>query len=309
MRTSKRKTTTMFLEGAVLCGALMLAGGVRARQDTHPGAAGAPATLQAPLARGKKLILKDGGDLLVSSYEIQGERLRYYSTERSEWEEIPAANVDWEATRKAEAEAAHEQEAVVAKLRASETARQAETIEVDASIEAAPGVFLPPGEGLFYVEGHRVMPLTQAATDEKMDKRRMLEQVLVPIPIVPSRRNVVLKGTQAGFRITNRQPEFFIRTGDGHEPQIELIQARVRKNGRLIENLDTLFKQQSAQRKTIPLQSWELAHGVYRLTLGVPLEKGEYALAEVVTGQELNLLVWDFGVDPPAAKTAKPSAH
>ena len=56
-----------------------------------------------PATRGKKLVLKDGNFQLVRSYERNGQKVRYLSAERGDWEEIPAAMVDWEATAKAAA--------------------------------------------------------------------------------------------------------------------------------------------------------------------------------------------------------------
>ena len=53
------------------------------------------------IAQGKKLVLKDGNFQLVREYQRTGERVKYFSTERADWEEIPAAMVDWEATAKA----------------------------------------------------------------------------------------------------------------------------------------------------------------------------------------------------------------
>ena len=50
----------------------------------------------------QKLFLKDGTYQLVSSYEVHGDRVRYYSVERSAWEEIPTSLVDLEATKRSE---------------------------------------------------------------------------------------------------------------------------------------------------------------------------------------------------------------
>jgi hypothetical protein len=41
-----------------------------------------------------KLFLKDGDFHLVREYQVQGDRVRYYSTERGDWEEIPLSLVD-----------------------------------------------------------------------------------------------------------------------------------------------------------------------------------------------------------------------
>jgi len=263
----------------------------------------APKTAPA-LPRGKKLILKGGDFQLVREYKVEGDRVRYYSLDSRQWEEMPAALVDWDATRKVETEEARADAARVAKVHALEEARKGEMLDIDASLEAAPNVFIPPGDGAYVFEGKAVVPLVPAETDVKNDKGRTLKQVLVPIPIVPSRRSVSIQGTRAKLRITTSQPEFYVRTADAHEPEMQLIRTKAKGYTRFIENIDTLFKEETAKAVTLPMQRWLIARGVYRFTLGEPLPAGEYALAEIVQAEGISVYVWDFGVDSsgPAAK-------
>ncbi len=259
--------------------------------------------MPAALPKGKKLYLKDGNFQLVRAYERQGDRVRYYSVERSAWEEIPAEMVDWEATGTAEAEEEKRKQESVAKLRAAQAAERATEVEVDASIEVAPGVFLPGGEGAFAVEGRQVTPMPQASANAKLDKGRLLTQILVPIPVVPTRQKIQVAGKHAALRVTTAQPEFYMRTADAREPEMEVVRAEVKGDTRLIEFLSTqVTGQRREKRKTVSLQRWQVAKGVYRLTLSQSLEAGEYVLAEILP-EGMNLYVWDFGVDSASAGT------
>lgn len=254
----------------------------------------------------QKLVMKDGSSQLVSSYQIQGDRVRYFSVDRSEWEEIPASQIDWPATKAAEAAETKDQESLRAKVKADQAAAAAMMpLDVDASLEVLPGVFLPPGEGFFILDGRAIFPLKQSEAVAKNSKGQMLKRMIVPVPVIPARTSVDLPGRRASFRITNRTPEFYLRTKDAVEPQIELIRAPVKGDRRHIENIDSLFGQHTNNGKTVGMQLWPVAKGVYRYTLGQALAPGEYALAEFSV-EGMDLFVWDFGVDAAPKERAEP---
>ena len=263
-----------------------------------------PAPKAPTTSRGQKLMLKDGSFQLVREYAVQGDRVRYYSLDRSQWEEIPADLVDWDATGKVAAQEQQREAAIVARVHNQEAARLATPLDIDASLEVAPRIFLPPGAGLFAFDGKAVLPLPQAETNSKLSKRHFLEQVMVPVPIIPTRHNVSIHGLHAKLRLRTDQPEFYMRTADARTPQMQLIHAKAHGENRQIEKVDELFGQQRAAGDTISMQRWEIARGVYRFTLSKPLAPGEYALAEVITDEGMSLYVWDFGVDAAPASEA-----
>ncbi|GAC1701284.1 MAG: hypothetical protein NVS9B4_04310 [Candidatus Acidiferrum sp.] len=280
------------------------------------------ANIPATLPRGKKLVLKDGTYHLVSSYEKNGERVRYFSVERSEWEELPASLVDWDATSKAEAEVKRDSAALVEKVHKQEIASRAEAVaDIDASLQVTPGVFLPPGEGMFVVEDGHVFQLEQAGSELRRDKKRLLEQMISPIPIVPGKQNVQLPGRRAKMRITAKNVEFYLREAPPDPdrvtpiqkssrpgesgPEMELVRAVIKGGNRQLESIQILFgREKIPDRKTISVQRWEIAPTVFRFTLGATLEPGEYALAEILP-DGMNLFVWDFGVDAASGAAFK----
>src|SRR5713226_10403802 len=274
---------------------------------------GAPAGVTG-LPRGKKLVLKDGNFQLERGYSRNGERVRYLSADRGDWEEIAAAMVEWDATARAEAAEKDEEEALAKRVHAQEQAQRIEMVmDVDASLQVAPGVFLPPGEGMFLIQGKSVTPLDQVGSEVKTDKKQFLKQVLSPIPIVPSKQNVRIPGAKAKTRVTATQVEFYLREAPPDPdrttpivkssrpgesgPEVELVRATVKSNKRQLESIRSLFgEQMEEKRATISIQRWEIAPTVFRFTLSEPLPPGEYALAEVLP-DGMNLFVWDFGVD------------
>ena len=271
--------------------------------------------------RSKKLMLKDGSFQLVREYQRNGERVRYFSAERGAWEELPAAMVDWNATAKAEAAAAKEQDALLKEVhRQQEAQRVDQPMDVDASLPVAPGTYLPTGEGMFVLEGKSVTPLNQVGAEVRNDKKQVLKQVLSPVPIVPSKRNVEIPGAKAVRRVNSQRPEFYLREAPPDPdapsairkssrpgesgPEIELVRLSVKGSRRQIESIRSLFGEKlSEDRNVMAVQRWDIAKDVYRFTLGQDLAAGEYAFVEILP-DGVNLYVWDFGVDRNAAETA-----
>ncbi len=278
-------------------------------RDTFPG--GAP--------NGKKLILKDGNFQLVREYQRNGDRVRYYSLERGDWEEIPASFIDWAATQKAEAATAARDKAALEKLRKQEEISRVDmALDVDASLQTASGVFLPAGEGMFAVEGKKTTLLEQAASEAHRDKKQFLKQIAIPLPTVTTKTNIELPGGHASTRLDPSHLEFYLREAPPDPdrntpirqssrpgesgPEVELVRATVKGNKRILEQIKSLFgEQMDTSRKTVLLQRWQVTPNVFRLTLGEQLEPGEYALAEILP-DGMNLYVWDFGVDAGSAK-------
>ena len=264
--------------------------------------------------------MKDGSFQLVREYRRDGDRVRYYSAERGEWEEIPAAMIDWDATKKAEAAEKTEDDELAKKAGTREQAYEVKTVmDVDASLEVAPKVFLPPGEGMFVLSGQSVTPLPQVGTAKKTDKKQFLKQVLSPVPIVPGKQNVEIPGARAKIRISYGLTEFYLREAPPDPdratpimrssrpgesgPEVELIRAKVKANSRVLESITSMFGEQvDEKRNVVSIQRWEVAPTVYRFTLSETLPPGEYALAEMLT-DGMNLFVWDFAVEGPASST------
>jgi len=292
---------------------------------TPPNKANKNAVVAGASERGKKLVLKDGTFQIAREYQRSGERVRYFSAERGDWEEIPAAMVDWDATAKAEAAATKNEDAFLKTVHHEQAELAAEMPrDVDASLPVAPGIFLPPGEGMFVVEGKSVTPLNQVSADIRNDRKQRLKQVLSPVPIIPSKRNIEIPGAQAARRINSERPEFYLRepapdpdavstikksSRPGEQgPEIELVRLTVKGGKRQIESIRSMFGQDiSEDRNSVSMQRWDVAKDVYRFTLSQELSGGEYAFAEILP-DGVNLYVWDFGVDRKNA-AGSPSKH
>jgi hypothetical protein len=241
----------------------------------------------------QKLFLKDGTYQLVSSYEVHGDRVRYYSEERSAWEEIPLSLVDLEATKRAQEEEKAAQKKVLDEGRELEHERFEKPVEN--GFEIAPGVHLPQEEGAYAYDGVRVIRLIQSSAEVVTDKKRVGGFLAIPAPLLKSRSVVVLPGAKAAVRLQQAQPTFYVQSSDGLGAKLELISLKVVKESRVVEKVEAGRGKPSELRVAVELERTQLAPGLYCLKPLHPLDPGEYALGEPVQ-QSLNVQLWDFGL-------------
>lgn len=249
--------------------------------------------------------MADGTFQLVREYSVNGDRVRYWSVERSDWEEIPASLVDWDATRKAEADQAAQDADLKTKIHASEVAERTKDIDVDRSLEIKPGLFLPDAAGLYALEDRLIVEMKQSETVSRRAKSREVEKILTGVPLIPSKETLEVPGEHAALRISTAEPEFFMRPVDDRDPRFRLLRAQVKSGHRELDSTSTYFSgEQSEHTQEIEFQTWTPAHGVFRYTVSEHLEPGEYAFVEMTT-EGISSYVWDFGVDAPGKKTTK----
>ncbi|MGA8539641.1 MAG: hypothetical protein WB566_09080, partial [Terriglobales bacterium] len=163
-------------------------------------------------AQARRLILKDGSYQSVTKYEVHGDRVRYFSAERGEWEEVPNSLIDWDATGKFEQgrelnKAAPEAVELDKELESERKAEQARSPEV------APGLRLPDEGGIFLLETYKNQPqlveLQQSGADvEKNTKSNILRAAINPL--AGAKQTVELPGPHAKVQSHTTVPSLYI---------------------------------------------------------------------------------------------------
>jgi len=273
------------------------------QQNKDTNAPAATSQIPAALPKGKKLILTDGTFQVAREYTVEGDRVRYWSLERSQWEEIPASLVDWDATHKAEAEQAGRDAELKAKIHASQLAQLTKDIDVDRSLEIKPGLFLPDAVGLYALDRDKqIREMKQSEAVVKTSTGREVEKIMSGVSLIPSKKTMEIPGERAAMRLTTAEPEFFMRPADSREPRFRLLRAQVKGGRRLIDSISVHFTGEEKHNTTdIEIQTWTPASGVFRYTMDQRLEPGEYTFVEM-TDEGVSGYVWDFGIDAPGTK-------
>ena len=241
-----------------------------------------------------KLYLKDGDFHIVREYQVSGDRIRYYSTERGDWEEIPTALVDLDKTEQ-ERKARREEVTRVAQAEdEEEKAQRALQREIES---------IPMEPGGYYKQNEQVQALKIADYQVITSKKRKALQVLSPVPLVPGKASVVIQGEHSKFVVHEERPGFFMRLSK--QDRFGIIRLTTKKNVRVVEDISIIpvSKETIEDRKQMDTFEQQLAGDLYRVWPEKPLSPGEYALVEFSDSgdkDDIELMVWDFSIEGPA---------
>ena len=231
-----------------------------------------------------KLYLKDGTYQITREYTVEGDRVRYYATERGEWEEIPLSLVDLEKTK---SEVKQHEDAVREETRAMAEEDKAEK-------EAAREVRRVPVEtGVYLVAGDKLEPLKQGESKVVNNKRRTLLARLSPIPLITGKATLELDGAHSTNVTSNTLPEFYIRLSE--EERFGMVRLHPHNNNRVVENLTIIpvSKEVVEEPEMVEVFRKQVGEALYKIWPAKPLEPGEYGVVEYTDGK-MNLQIWDF---------------
>ena len=172
----------------------------------------------AGLAHNHRLILKDGSYQIVRKYEVAGDRVRYMSLERGEWEELPYDLVDWDATKKWEQKHTGpyqgSDDASPGMKEAEELDKEeaAERDEMKARMpEVAKGLELPDEDGVFVLDYYQGTPeLVELPASDLGMNQKSHKGLATLNPLAGSRATLELQGMHAKVHLHVNDPAIYL---------------------------------------------------------------------------------------------------
>jgi hypothetical protein len=274
-----------------------------------------------------RLILKDGSYQLVTKYEVKGNRVRYYSSEREDWEELPNSLVDWAATEK------YAKDRATPPPEAAELDKELDAIEAPLP-EVAPGLRIPENTGVFLLDQFQGEPqlleINQTAGDINRNTKANIFKGAIN-PVASLKQTIELEGAHAAIQSHVDVPSLYIKledtppepsaqgetkqSSDTKKPQqtaepseqFRILHVEVKSNKRIVGNVKRQVTGKiSHEQRAVKATTTKLNGGWLKLTPAENLTPGEYAVVEMAEQGAMNLYVWDFGVNEKAPQNPNP---
>jgi hypothetical protein len=240
-------------------------------------------------AANQKLYLTDGSYQMVREYKVEGDRVRFYSIERGDWEEIPKELVDITRTEKE------------FKTRQDQLEKEAKVFEAEEKVarEMEKEVMrIPQDPGVYWIEGDQAKILKAAESTVHTNKGRSVLGKLSPIPVVTGKATLEIPNAHSLNIFTNPEQEFYIQLAQTE--RFGIIQLTPKGTVRIVEELTVIpvTKEMVEERSAIEVfQKQMTPGGLYKIWPKQPLPAGEYAVVEFSEGK-MNMQIWDFAVKP-----------
>ena len=238
-----------------------------------------------------RLYMKDGGHHTVSEYKVLKDRVRFFSTERGDWEEMPLELVDLKKTE-------DEQKELSESTRADAVAEKEEAkAESDFRKEVRS---VPAEPGVYWIQESGMKSLKLAEQKIATSKRRQTLKMLSPLPVVAGKATVELDGDTSAFVIHEDRPEFYFRMAK--EERLAIYKLKPGKKGvRIVENIAIMPVTNEVVEEPVEIESFRRQVGelLFRIWPTKPLEPGEYAVVEFSPALDqggITLQVYDFSV-------------
>jgi hypothetical protein len=274
----------------------------------------------------KRLILKDGSYQLATKWEKKADRVRYFSAERNEWEEVPNALVDWDATEKYEKDRAAGKPAPEAVVldKELEAERQADEAK---SPHVAPGLRLPDDGGVVLLDNYQSKPelveLQQSGGELNKNMKGNILRAAIN-PIASAKQTIELPGLHAKIQAHATLPAIYVNVeqqdqgadASAQSPQqaqqpeqpwdrFRIVRLDSKQGKRIVGDIKiAVYGKVSQNQKLLPSTAEKLTGGWVKVTPSSALAPGEYAVVELLGKEGMNLFVWDFGVNPSAPANA-----
>jgi hypothetical protein len=239
-----------------------------------------------------KLYMKDGSYQLVREYMLDNDRVRFFSTDRGEWEEVPAALVD---LQKTQAEIKQREDSAREDAAAQDAEEKAER-QARKEVEQ-----IPVENGVYLIEGDKLTPMKVGESKVVTNKRRTVLKVLSPVPLVSGKATLELDGPHSPQGTANRTPEFYIRLSN--DERFGILRMGEHKGNRVVEKLTILpvVKETQQEPDLVEVFRQQVADGLFKIWPQKPLDPGEYAVVEY-SEEKINMQVWDFFIAPGAGQ-------
>ncbi|HWF92303.1 MAG TPA: hypothetical protein VN684_08465 [Terriglobales bacterium] len=273
----------------------------------------------------KRLILKDGSYQSATKWEVYGDRVRYYSAERDEWEDVPNSMVDWPATEKYEKEraagaASPEAIALNKELEADRAAQDTNAPQV------APGLRLEDSNAGYLLDTFQGQQQLVQLKQDSGTVEHNIRKTIFHGNVARTPSEILLAGAHAGVQAHVPLPSLYVNAGvtpdatqSSSTPQATLpwdrfriVSLDLRPDKRVVPSIKSSSNANADQQQNLVKTTAEqLTGGWVKITPVEPLSQGEYALVELLGDEGINLYVWDFAInaDAPANQNAEQASQ